>query len=41
MTREELITQLLLWTNYSEEYLLTLSTKEIEKIHRDKVEIHG
>ncbi|MDF1507637.1 BH0509 family protein [Robertmurraya sp. DFI.2.37] len=38
MNKEELITVILLWTRFSEEYLRGLSKKELEKIYQERVE---
>lgn len=38
MNKEELITVILLWTRFSEEYLRGLSKNELEKIYQERVE---
>lgn len=37
MTKEEMITVLLLWTRYSEEYLRGLSREKLEKLYKERV----
>ncbi|WP_213085523.1 DUF1574 domain-containing protein [Robertmurraya siralis] len=38
MNKEELITVILLWTKFSEEYLRGLKKSELEKIYWERVE---
>lgn len=38
MNREELITVIMLWTKYSEDYLRSLPIEKLQKIYVERVE---